>query len=225
MALLLAAAVFAALPGAAVAAEPCPPFDGAMTFPNIHGPEDPQDYCWEVQLYEGQELRQISPTEAKVFYESGHEAFGIKATPAADAIGTTVPTTLTVTEPNLITLTVHHRAGNPDAGGAAFVYPVINGAGWEGGFQTVEIKGPPDESELKPKPLPSPLEEASIPTCKVPILQGRTLEASRRALLLAGCHLGPVRGHRHPGAKVVKQYRPAFKTLPAGTEVGVKLAR
>lgn len=223
--LLLAAVAISALPGVAVAAEPCPPYDGAMSFPSIHSPEDPEDYCWEVQLGEGQELRQVNKTEAKVFFESGHEAFAIRATPASDAIGTTVPTTLTVSEPNLITLTVHHRAGNPAAGGAAFVYPVINGPGWEGGFQSVEIKGPPDESELKPKPSPPPVEEAPIPTCEVPVLQGRTLKAARRALLLAGCQLGPIRGRRHRGARIVKQYRPADKTLPAGTEVGVRLGR
>jgi len=40
-----------------------------------------------------------------------------------------------------------------------------------------------------------------------------------------GCVLGPVRDRRHPGARIAKQYRPAHKVLPAGTEVGVKLAR
>lgn len=223
---LAAALICLALPGAAIAAEPCPPFDGAMSFPDIHGAEDPEEYCWEVQLWEGQELRQINSKEAEVFYESGHPAFGIKAMEAHDAIGTTVPTTLAVTAPNLITLTVHHRDGNPAAGGAPFDYPVTQGSGWEGGFQSVEIKGPPDEAELKAKPSsPPPVEEVTPPTCEVPVLQGRTLQSARRALIAAGCQLGPVRGHRHRGAKVVKQYRPAYKTLPAGTEVGVKLAR
>lgn len=216
--------------GAVGPAEPCPPFDGAMSFPNIHDFEDPENYCWEVTLYAGQELRQISDTEAKVFYESGHEAFGIEAMLAHDSIGTAVPTTLTVTNPNLITLTVHHRDGNPAAGGAPFDYPITQGVGWEGGFrQPVEIAGPPDEAELreaelKAKPVP-PAEEALTPTCEVPVLQGRTLKSARRALLLAGCELGPVRGEHRRGARIAKQYRPAFKTLPAGTAVGVKLAR
>ncbi|HWN73959.1 MAG TPA: hypothetical protein VNN15_09160 [Solirubrobacterales bacterium] len=43
-------------------------------------------------------------------------------------------------------------------------------------------------------------------------------------LLRAHCELGPVRGEYRRGAKVVKQYRQAGKTLPADTEVGVKLA-
>lgn len=216
-----------AAPAAALAAEPCTsPFDGTMSFPDIQSPEDPEDYCWEVQLYEGQELRQISETEAAVFYESGHEAFRIEAEQAHDAIGTDVPTTLSVTPPNLITLTVHHRAGNPAADGEPFHYPVIRGEGWEGGFISEEIKGPPDEAELKAKlsPPPVPVEEVPTPTCEVPDLQGRTLKSARRALLASGCALGPIRG-RHPGARIVKQYRPAYKVLPAGTAVGVKLAR
>jgi len=225
---LAAAIVCAALPSVA-SAEPCPPFDGATSFPDIHGPEDPEDYCWEVQLLEGQYLQQLSATVAAVYFESGHEAYSIKAMEASDAIGTAVPTTLTVTEPNLITLTVHHRDGNPSAGGAPFDYPVIQGPGWVGGFISEEIPGPPDEAELREaelraKPAP-PAQEAPPPTCEVPVLQGRTVKAARRALLLAGCQLGPIRGQRHRGARIVKQYRPAFKTLPAGTAVGVRLGR
>jgi hypothetical protein len=220
VALVLSAAAFVALPGVAVAAEPCPLFDGGMSFPNINGSEDLEEFCWEVHLEEGQELRPMSETEAKVFYEGGHEAFTIEAAAAHDAIGAEVPTTLAVTDPNLITLTVHHRAGNPAAGGAPFDYPVIQGAGWEGGFQSVEIKMPPTQQSKAP---PSAAEESRAPPCEVPALQGRSLKAARRALLRANCILGPVRGARHRGAKVVKQYRPAYKTLPAGTAVGVKL--
>lgn len=219
--MLAAVAAFACLmlPSVAVA-QTCPPFDGAMSFPDIHGFEDPEDYCWEVQLEEGQELHQVNETEAKVYFEGGHEAFTIKAMEAHDAIGTTVPTTLAVTAPNLITLTVHHRAGNPAAGGAPFDYPVVAGAGWEGGFQTYEVKMPPPTEQSPP-----PSQEPPAPQCEVPVLQGRTLKAARRALVAADCQLGPVRGRRHPGAKVVKQYRPAYRVLPAGTVVGVKLGR
>lgn len=223
-----AALAWAALPSVATA-QPCPPFDGAMSFPEIHGAEDPEDYCWEVQLDEGQYLQQMGETEAEVFFESGHPAYAIKATEAHDAIGTSVPTTLAVTDPNLITLTVHHGAGNPAAGGAPFDYPVVQGPGWEGGFISEQIPGPPDEAELREaelraKPAP-PAQEPLTPTCEVPVLQGRTVKAARRALLLAGCQLGPVRGQHRRGARIVKQYRPAFATVPAGTAVGVRLGR
>jgi hypothetical protein len=163
--------LFAALAGTAVpsvaAAEPCPVYDGAMTFPTIYGLEDPEEYCWEVELFEGQELRQIDDQNAEVYYESGKPAFGIQVMEAHDAIGTTVPTTLAVTAPNLITLSVHHRAGNTAAGGAPFAYPILDGAGWEGGFISEQIKGPPDESELKLKPAP-PIAEEPAPQCDVP---------------------------------------------------------
>ena len=221
--LLALVAVLACMAAPTIAAaQPCPPFDGPTSFPDIHGLGDPEEYCWEVELLDGQYLQQVSATEAEVFFESGHEAYAIKAMEAHDAIGTAVPTTLTVTEPNLITLAVHHRAGNPAASGAPFDYPVVAGAGWEGGFISAEVAMPPPTEQAKHSP---PVEEPPAPTCEVPVLQGRTEKAARRALSLANCQLGPIRGRRHPGARIVKQYRPAFKTLPAGTEVGVKLAR
>ena len=223
---LIGALMCLALPAAAVA-EPCSPsYDGSMSFSAIDAPDDPEEFCWELDLAENQELRQVDDQHAGVFYtESGYQAFSITAELAHDAEGTEVPTTLAVVEPNVIVLTVHHRDGDPTAGGAPFDYPVVAGAGWEGGFQSVEIVGPPDESELRPKPSPAPTEESRTPACEVPILQGRTLKSARRALLRAGCQLGPIRGHRSRGARIVKQYRPAFKTVPLGTAVGVKLGR
>jgi hypothetical protein len=214
---LVVALVGAAVPGAA-AAETCPAFDGVMTFPAIHGPEDPEDYCWEVKLFEGQELRQMDETHAGVFYTAPpeHQAFGITAELAHDVVGTEVPTSLDVIQPNLIVLTVHHRAGNPAAGGAPFVYPVSSGVGWEGGFVTV-IVHLLEES-------PPPVVEQAL-TCAVPGLRGISLKAARKKLRLAHCRLGPVHGERRRGAKVVRQYRRYGAVLPAGTEVGVKLRR
>jgi hypothetical protein len=218
---VVAALLCLALPVAASAAEPCTtPYDGVMAFPEIHSPEDAEDYCWEVKLGEGDELRAIDDTHAGVFWEDGTKAMSITAQLAHDADGTTVPTTLAVTEPNLITLTVHHRAGNPAAGGVSFVYPITAGAGWEGGFQTYEGQMPPPTEQS-----PAALQEPPAPQCAVPVLQGRTLKAARRALHIAHCRLGPVHGRGTRGAKVVKQYRPYGAVLPAGTPVGVRLGR
>ncbi|HET7507864.1 MAG TPA: hypothetical protein VFJ53_05845, partial [Solirubrobacterales bacterium] len=76
---------------AAVPADPCPPFDGLMSFPEIHSSEDPEEYCWEVKLGEEEELRQIDDTHAGVFYEDGHMAMLITAQMAHDAEGASVP--------------------------------------------------------------------------------------------------------------------------------------
>jgi hypothetical protein len=124
-------------------------YDGLMQFGNITDPSGPEDFSWEVELGPEQELQAIDDQEAAVFYTDLEHtrAFTIEAVAAHDAIGTSVPTTLAVVGPNTITLTVHHQEGNPLAGGAPFDYPITAGAGWEGGFVQVELKGPPGESD------------------------------------------------------------------------------
>lgn len=216
------AAFFAAVLACAMtdraAAVGCPSLnDGGQRFSQINGPQDPEDFCFEVQLGEEQEMRQIDDRHVGVFYNTGQQSFVITAEEAADVEGASVPTTLALTGMDEITLTVHHREGNPRAGGAPFHYPITAGSGWEGGFQTTTVNMPPPTEQKTNPPISSP-----VPTCEVPFLQGRTLRAAKRALRRAGCALGPVRSY---GAKVVKQYRPTGKVLPAGTEVGVKLGR
>lgn len=175
-----------------------------MTFQSIQGPEGPEEYSWEVSLDEEQELQPVDDRHAAVVYtDSEHIAFTIEATPARDAEGATVPTTLTVTQPNIITLTVHHRS-------APFVYPVTQGTGWEGGVHTYFIEMPSGDQ------LPPP------PTCVVPDLTNRTLHASRKILHQAHCKLGRVRGERRREVRVVEQYRQTGKVLPVWTTVDVK---
>lgn len=189
------------------------PFDGAMTFPMIQDPSGPEDYSWEVQLADNQVLEQIDDQTAVVYYIRDHTtAFGITAEPAHDAIGTKVPTTLSVSGGDVVTLTVHHRAGNPKAGGALFDYPIVAGEGWEGGFSTVYVVGPPDEAELRElrERQEREAEEAGRPKaaatgCVVPRLKGRSLGASRRRLAKAGCKLGSVtRGKKGGFAKAAR---------------------
>jgi hypothetical protein len=211
LAVSMVMAVFALLPSSAMAAE-YPPYEGEQ-FPTIHAPTDLEEYTWEVQLDEDQTLEQVDDQTAVVRWENGLVAFTISASPAHDATGATVPTALAVAEGNLLTFIVYHRAGNPAAGGAPFGYPISPGAGWEGGFATVTVTMPPD-----PAPVAS-----SLPRCQVPDLSDRSLKASRRLLRKFNCRLGPIRGKRAKGAKVAKQYRRPGRSLPAGTEVGVKL--
>jgi hypothetical protein len=211
--LLVVVAAFVLSPTAAMAELPA--FNGLMSFQDIQGPEGPEDYSWELKLGEDQELRQIDETHAGVFYEDGTQAFGIEATAAHDAEGTTVPTTITVTAPNIIPLAVHHREGNPATGGAPFDYPVTAGVGWEGGFKTEAAIVLEPDRQGPPTP----------PTCVVPDLSNRTLRASRRILHRAHCELGRVRGERRREVRVVEQYRLVGKVLPAWTPVDVRALR
>lgn len=123
-----------------------PLYDGAMTFAAIRDATAPETYSWLVDLEADQELKLLDSQHAEVYTEEVHPAFGISATPAHDAIGRAVSTSLSVSGGNVVTLTVKHHENGSD--GKPFVYPVIAGAGWEGGFQTYEVVMPP------PEPLP-----------------------------------------------------------------------
>jgi streptogramin lyase len=119
--------------------------NGGMIFEAIRDQLAPEEYSYQVELGEEQGLRQIDPQHVGV-YTAGELAVTISATPASDAVGTAVPTTLRISEENIVTLTVQYKAGNS---GVPFVYPVMAGSGWEGGFRTVldEMRNPLGESE------------------------------------------------------------------------------
>jgi hypothetical protein len=227
---------------AARAAEP-PVYRGEMSFPAIHGPGDPEEYSWRVQLAPHETLVGVDETKAEVRYEGGVVVGTILAEPAHDADGTTVPTTLRVSEEDVLTLIVHDREGNPAAGGAPFVYPVTAGPGWEGGPSTVIVKSPPDETEIaeelrlaeeirraeglirEANPV-APTTEPPAPQCKVPSLGGFSLRGAKARLRAAHCAIGEV--HLAAGAtagkgKVVKQFRAAGTDIAAGAPVAVKL--
>src|SRR5262249_46622213 len=116
--------------------------DGALTFETIRDSSASEIYSWTVGLEGGETLKLESPQYAEVYYPSGHAAFGISAEPASDAVGAAVPTELSVSEGNVLTLTVKHHS-------ASFVYPILAGAGWQGGFVEHVIAGPKDEKELR----------------------------------------------------------------------------
>lgn len=209
------ASVALGISGSASAA--LPPYDG-MSFQAIQGPSDPEEFSWEVELGPEQRLEQIDEHFAAVLWENDVQAFGITAVAAHDANGAAVPTSLSVSGENVITLTVHHRAGNPAAGGASFLYPIVAGVGWEGGFRTVTVILPPGEFPPPPK------------VCRVPKLTGKRLMASRWWLREAGCRMGQVR--RLKGAVSTKRETPRVvgqspkpgAVLPLWTPVQVTLA-
>jgi sugar lactone lactonase YvrE len=126
-----------------------PMSEGGYDFESIRSAAAPEHYAYELSLSDEQELVEISPQEVAVRYtEGGPVAFAITALPAHDAIGTPVPTHLAVTGPHVITLTVEHRG--PSSAGGSFVYPVMGGTGWEGGYRTisVELAEPPPPPEI-----------------------------------------------------------------------------
>jgi tripartite motif-containing protein 71 len=122
-----------------------PLYDGAMQFEAIRDDTAPETYSWEVQLEPEQELKLVDEHDAEVLWQGGeHVAFHIKAEEAADAVGTTVPTHLSVSDGDVITLTVEFHSGS-------YVYPIVAGSGWQGGFQTYQIQMPPPEAPLGDK--------------------------------------------------------------------------
>jgi hypothetical protein len=120
-----------------------PTYEGLLTFSTIRDAQAPEAYTWNLGLGEGMTVKSIDAENAQVYYDDGHEAFGISAIEAHDAVGTKVPTELIVNESEqTISLKVTHRS-------SAFVYPVVSGAGWQGGYFSVEIEGPMDEQEIR----------------------------------------------------------------------------
>lgn len=137
-------------PAGVLADDPAiPPYDGAMSFPMIVGPASPEEFSWEVALNQGQGLEPVDDQHAQIYYIEGHQpALTISAQAAHDADGSTVPTTLSVSGASVVTLTVHHRAGNPIRGGAPFNYPILAGPGFEdGGFQPAIVTEPPSKGD------------------------------------------------------------------------------
>ena len=142
----------AANTGAAVDTVTRPLADGGLSFAAIRESSGPEHYSYEMNLSPELELRSVDSTHVEVAYKQENiAAFTIEAVPAHDAIGTAVPTHLGVTGADDITLTVEHRSPSP--AGGQFVYPVIGGTGWQGGYRTisVELTEPPPPNEEDPE--------------------------------------------------------------------------
>jgi hypothetical protein len=209
--------IVAAFVAPAVSADPIPPYNAGTNFGIIDGPTDPEEYSWEVTLHEEQELVEVDDQRAAVIYGDGTTAFVINAQEAHDAQGASVPTSIAVSEGKIIILTVHHQAGNPAAGGAPFHYPIVAGAGWEGGFQSTVI------FLLEPQPQTPPPPVQPTVSCQVPSLAGKSLRLARTKLKRSHCKLGKVRGAHTKLAKIVDQSLPSGTTAPAGSAVDIKL--
>lgn len=119
-----------------------PVFDGIMAFQSIRDEAATEYFSWEVLLREGQTLHQVNERSAEIRLSDETPAMTILAEPAHDAVGKSVPTSLTVNEGNIITLRVEHHSDS-------FVYPVTGGTGWRGGFYDEIVSAPKDHFELE----------------------------------------------------------------------------
>lgn len=137
-----------------------PKFAGLMTFQDIRNAEAPEVYSWEVDLYGSESLKLLDEHDAAVYYEDGTEAVLITPTPAHDASGAAVSTTLTVSEGNVLSLIVHHRTMS------GVRYPVVTGAAFTVGYEQVQVTEPPPP----PDPTEPPQPEAEGPVSRGPLL-------------------------------------------------------
>ena len=111
-----------------------------LYLPAIASAAGPEEYSWQAELGPA-DPASVDEDEAVVEYENGVAAFTITAETAHAADGAEVPTTLEVSEGDVVTQIVHHREG-------AFVYPVLAGERVRRGPRTTIIVGPPDEAQL-----------------------------------------------------------------------------
>jgi hypothetical protein len=199
-----------------------PVSEGGLTFGEIRSPSDPEKYPLQFELGKEQIMRQVDEHEVVVEYPGHVVAYTIEAPLAHDAVGANVPTTFELGENDVLTFFVHHREGNPLASGAPFVYPIISGAGWEGGYHVISVElndsHPPSPTTVSAPVAPTP--------CSVPSLHGLSLKAAKARLRAAHCSIGEVHLVAGAGAangKVVKQFRAAGTELAAGASVAVKL--
>lgn len=233
---VIAACICALLASLAVAVAPAaaeegnsaplrPVSEGGLNIPDITGPSAPEEYPVEYRnLISGVRFRQVNDQLIAVDYLGRENAGKIEAVPAYAADGATVPTSIRLSEGEkgfVVTMIVHHRAGNPAAGGAPFVYP-IKGSGQEGGSFIGAV-------EVKPTPAAEPAQPAapaSSSPCMVPALRGLSLKGAKARLRAAHCALGKVRlgaPMTDRTGKVMKQFRAFGTQLPADAHVAVRV--
>jgi sugar lactone lactonase YvrE len=181
--------------------------DGGMIWNAIRDVTAPEEYSWRVELSDDQRLELVDDHHAVVYYNDHTPAFSITAQPGHDATGIEVPTTLAVSNGKIVTVTVHYKAGHE---GKPFVYPIIEGSGWEGGLTTTIIdfyNKPPEEEEEEETAIedvsyvrvaalgaPVPLLNSNLP---VALRDPTTVQAQGRSYRIEECTWRQIWG---PGA-------------------------
>ncbi len=118
-----------------------PIYDGDQTFKTIRDETAPEAYSWKVSLNKSQTLKAVDSEHAAIFNSDESQALAITAEAAHDATGKAVPTSLSVSGGNVLTLTVKYRGGN-------FVYPIIGGPAFESSYTLPVIWEPPPEEAM-----------------------------------------------------------------------------
>jgi hypothetical protein len=197
--------------------------EGGLQIPDIFGKEAPEEYPVQYKnLIQGVHFHQVDEQTIAVEY-LGHNSpdATIEALPAYAQDGAVVPTSIRLSEDEegpVVTMIVRHRAGNPAAGGAPFLYPITGGPGSKKGF----FVGAVESTEPQPSAEPT----TPVSSCKVPALHGLSVKAAKARLRAAHCSLGQVHvpaGVTAGKGEVVKQFRAAGTKLAAGAPVAVKL--
>jgi hypothetical protein len=134
------AEVAAVSTGASVDTVTRPLYNGDQTFKVIRDEGAPETYSWKVSLNEDQTLKPIDAEHVGIFYADESQALLIRAEDAHDATGKAVPTSLSVSEGNVLTLTVKYK-------GKGYVYPILAGPAFESSYTLPVIWEPPPESE------------------------------------------------------------------------------
>jgi hypothetical protein len=136
-----------------------PIYDGSQTFKAIRDETAPETYSWKVSLNEGQMLKAIDSEHVSIFNQDGTQALAITAQPAHDATGKEVPTSVSASEGNVLTLTVKYK-------GKGFIYPIIGGPAFQASYTLPVIWEP------APPPAEAGAEEVLIVSGSAPQYAG-----------------------------------------------------
>jgi hypothetical protein len=104
-----------------------PIYEGDQTFKTIRDETAPETYSWKVSLNKSQTLKVIDSGHVAIFNSDESQALSITAEAAHDATGKAVPTSLSVSEGNVLTLTVKYK-------GKGFTYPIIGGPAFQSSY-------------------------------------------------------------------------------------------
>ena len=147
-------------------------YNGLLDFQVIRDASAEEKFSWEVSLLSGENLTALpGGSQAAVYFEGTIEMMLIEAMPAHDALGHSVPTSLSVTAPNIVTLTVKHRSGG-------YVYPVLAGPGFEVGWSRVEVIKPPPTAKQGIEREFEGYEELSAPVPSTAVEAGATASSA-----------------------------------------------